>query len=61
MLNLVAIIKKDGKDTGVRTNYRGALYVDKKVYYKRKDVAALFKALKKAVVVKKSKGESTSD
>lgn len=39
-------IKKNGSDTGVRTNFRGAMFVDKKVFYRRNDVKNLIGTLK---------------
>ena len=53
MSTLVSSIKKDGVDTGVRTNYRGAMFVDKKVYFKRKEVKVTFEKLRDKLIVNK--------
>ncbi|WP_164732308.1 hypothetical protein [Flagellimonas oceanensis] len=53
MSTLISSIKKDGIDTGVRTNYRGAMFVDKKVYFNRKEVKINFEKLRDKLIVKK--------
>ncbi|HNW52434.1 MAG TPA: hypothetical protein PKH79_15230 [Prolixibacteraceae bacterium] len=45
-------IKTQDKDTGLRGNYNGELYVDKKVFYQRAEVKAVVDSLKKSGLVR---------
>lgn len=40
-------------DTGLRGKFNGELYVDKKIFFKRKDVRDVIKSLKDSIVLKK--------
>ena len=44
--------KSNPKDTGLRGTIEGRLYVDKKVFYNRKEVREAIANLKKSVVIK---------
>ncbi|WP_416448432.1 hypothetical protein ACH3PA_04030 [Leeuwenhoekiella sp. A2] len=46
-------IYKEGKDTGVREDYRGAMYIDHKVFFSDEKVQKIIKNISKAGLVKK--------
>lgn len=52
-MSLINLFKKSTpKDTGLRGTTEGRLYVDKKVFYNRKEVREAIKSLKESVVIK---------
>jgi hypothetical protein len=54
MFRLSKLFKKSNpKDTGLRGTTEGRLYVDKTVFYNRKEVREAIKSLKESVVIKK--------
>jgi len=54
MTALINLFKKSQpKDTGLRGTVEGRLYVDKKVFYNRKEVRAAIESLKNSDVIKK--------
>ena len=53
MTAIINLFKKSNpKDTGLRGTIEGRLYVDKKVFYNRKEVREAIENLKKSVVIK---------
>jgi len=40
------------KDTGLRGKFNGELYVDKRIFFKRKDVRDVIKGLKDSIILK---------
>ena len=54
MTAIINLFKKSqSKDTGLRGTVEGRLYVDKKVFYNRKEVRAAIENLKNSDVIKK--------
>ncbi len=46
------LIDKNGKDTGVRENRRGAMYINKKVFFSDEKVSRTLSRLNKSGIVK---------
>jgi hypothetical protein len=45
-------VKTSNEDSGLRGNFNGDLYVEKKVFFKRDDVRRVIKSLKESVSLK---------
>ena len=55
MKNYERIITVGGKDTGVRENNRGSLYINHKVFFSDPKVIRILKRLSKSKLVSKNK------
>jgi hypothetical protein len=53
--------KSKKEDTGLRGTFAGRLYVDKKVFYKRKDIQDIINNMKNSKSIKKQISESKAN
>ena len=57
-INFSFIQKPKTKDTGLRGTFGGRLYVDKKVFYKRKEIQDIINEMKNSESIKKQIAQS---